>query len=171
MLAEAPGPGRDPIRTVKEEKPGLWARRRLLEPSDEVKQQYPNRWKPGQSGNPAGRPVGARQKIEESFLESLRKKWAAEGDAIVDRVAMNNPEKILEVMARVLPKELAVTVQQTVDPRLKALQQMDAEALAALGGLIDAIKAANVDGEPGAIFQAISENLPSWLATPVIEQK
>jgi hypothetical protein len=30
------------------------------------------------------------------------------------------------------------------------------------------IKAANVDGEPGAIFQAISENLPSWLATPVI---
>jgi len=142
---------------------------------DEVKLQKQNRpahlWKPGQSGNPAGRPVGARQKIEESFLESLRKKWAAEGDAIVDRVAMNNPEKILEVMARVLPKELAVTVQQTVDPRLKALQQMDAEALAALGGLIDAIKAANVDGEPGAIFQAISENLPSWLATPVIEQK
>ena len=44
---------------------------------------------------------------------------------------------------------------------------MDAEALAALGGLIDAIKAANVNGEPEAIFRAISENLPSWLATPV----
>ena len=31
---------------------------------------------------------------------------------IVDRVARDNPEKVLEVMARVLPKELAVTVEQ-----------------------------------------------------------
>ena len=42
--------------------------------------------KAGPEWNPAGRPVGARSKIEESFLESLWKKWEAEGDAIVDRV-------------------------------------------------------------------------------------
>jgi hypothetical protein len=101
----------------------------------------------------------------------LRKKWTAEGDAIVDRVAMNNPEKILEVMARVLPKELAVTVQQTVDPRLKALQSMDAEALAALGGLIDAIKSAKADGcEPGTVFAWVEEDLRARMAVPVIDQ-
>ena len=97
-----------------------------------------------------------------------RAKWAAEGDAIVDRVAMNNPEKILEVMARVLPKELAVTVQQTIDPRLKALQQMDAEALAALGGLVDAIKAAKADGcEPGTVFAWVEEDLRARMAVPI----
>ena len=138
--------------------------------TDDVNKQVANRghWVKGQSGNPAGRPVGARQKIEESFLESLRKKWAAEGDAIVDRVAMNNPEKILEVMARVLPKELAVTVQQTVDPRLKALQSMDADTLAALGGLINAIKEAKADGsEPGTVFAWIEEDLRARMAVPI----
>jgi hypothetical protein len=68
----------------------------------------------------------------------FQRKWEAEGDSIVDRVARDNPEKILEVMARVQPKELAVTVQQQIDPWLK-LQQLDADALVALGGPIDAI--------------------------------
>jgi len=102
------------------------------------------RWLKGSASPSPGRPVGSRSKLGDAFVESLQRKWETEGDSIVDRVAMNNPEKILEVMARVLPKELAVTVQQTVDPRLKALQQMDADALAALGGLIDATKVARL---------------------------
>ena len=62
-------------------------------------------------------------------------------------------------------------IENQLDPRLKTLQNMDAEALAALGGLVDAIKAANVDGDPEAIFKAISENLPAWMATPVLESE
>jgi len=137
--------------------------------TDDVNKQVTNRgnWVKGQSGNPAGRPTGARQKIEESFLESLRKKWAAEGDSIVDRVAMNNPEKILEVMARVLPKELAVTVQQQIDPRLKSLQNLDAEALGALGGVMNAIAAAKVDADPQTIFEVIESDLRARFATDV----
>ena len=81
---------------------------------------------------------------------------------------MNNPEKILEVMARVLPKELAVTVQQTVDPRLKTLQNMDAEALAALGGLVNAIKDAKAeDIEPGIVFAWVEEDLRARMAVPI----
>jgi hypothetical protein len=56
----------------------------------------------------------------------LRKKWEIDGDDIVDRVARDNPEKILEVMARVLPKELAVTVEQRTPGNL------DPDAYAAL---------------------------------------
>jgi hypothetical protein len=104
-------------------------------------------------------------------LKDIGSLWDRRGPEILERLADEEPAKIAAIAYGILPKEAFVKVENIVDPRLKALQQMDAEALAALGGLIDAIKAANVDGEPGAIFQAISENLPSWLATPVIEQK
>ena len=37
---------------------------------DAVPEQYPNRYKPGQSGNPAGRPK--KTKEEEALLEQLK---------------------------------------------------------------------------------------------------
>jgi hypothetical protein len=118
-------------------------------------------WKPGQSGNPAGRPIGARSKIEESFLESLRKKWEAEGDSIIDRVAMNNPEKILEVMARVLPKEVAVSVEQRTPGNLEP------EAWATLRRVLDLIESCKVEGEPQDVFAMIEEDLRARMATEI----
>jgi hypothetical protein len=129
------------------------------------------RWLPGTASPSPGRPVSSRQRIAESLLKDIGSLWDRRGPEILERLADEEPAKIAAIAYGILPKEAFVKVENIVDPRLKALQQMDSEALAALGGLIDAIKAANVDGEPGAIFQAISENLPSWLATPVIEQK
>ena len=71
-------------------------------------------------------------------------------------------------MARVLPKELAVTVRQQVDPRMKALQNIDAEALAALGGLVEAIVAAKADGiPPQKVFEMVEEDLRARMAVPV----
>ena len=59
-------------------------------------------------------------------------------------------------------------VQNELDPRLKALQNMDAEALAALGGLINAIKEAKADGcEPGTVFAWVEEDLRARMAVPV----
>jgi hypothetical protein len=64
-----------------------------------------------------------------------------------------------------------VKVENIVDPRLKALQQMDAEALAALGGLINAIKDAKAeDIEPGTVFAWVEEDLRARMAVPVIDQ-
>lgn len=75
-------------------------------------------------------------------------------------------------MARVLPKELSVTVQQQVDPRLKSLQNLDAEALGALGGIMNAIVEAKAGGvDPGTVFTAIETNLAAWLAKPVLESE
>jgi hypothetical protein len=112
-----------------------------------------------------------RQRISERLLADLAEVWDRRGPDVLERLADEDPSKLAAIAFGILPKEAFVKVENIVDPRLKALQQMDAEALAALGGLIDAIKAANVEGEPGAIFQAISENLPAWMATPVIEAK
>ena len=46
---------------------------------------------------------------------------------------------------------------------------MHGDDLAALSRLLQAIRAAKVDGDAGEIFRTISEDLPSWLAKPVIE--
>jgi hypothetical protein len=124
-------------------------------------------WVAGQSGNPAGRPLGARQKIATQLLEDLQEVWQEKGKTILYRMAIEEPSRLAQIAYGILPKEAFVKVENAIDPRLKALQNMDAEALAALGGLIDAIKAAKVDGEPGKIFAWIEEDLRARLATEI----
>ena len=41
-------------------------------------------WKPGQSGNPKGRPQGSRNKLSEDFLADLHDAWLAFGKAGAD---------------------------------------------------------------------------------------
>src|SRR6516164_9389047 len=112
------------------------------------------RWLKGTPSPSPGRPVSSRHRIAESLLKDIGSLWDRRGPEILERLADEEPAKIAAIAYGILPKEAFVKVENIVDPRLKALQQMDAKALAALGGLVDAIKAANVDGEPGAIFQA-----------------
>jgi len=48
-------------------------------------------WKPGQSGNPAGRPVSSRQKISERLLADLADVWAEHGKDELERLAKDDP--------------------------------------------------------------------------------
>ncbi len=41
-------------------------------------------WKPGQSGNPAGRPVGSRNRLSEKFIADLAEHWQANGEAALN---------------------------------------------------------------------------------------
>ena len=111
------------------------------------------RWLKGIASPSPGRPVGSRSKLGDAFVESLQKKWQAEGDDILDRVARDNPEKVLEVMARVLSKELAVTVEQRTPGGL------DADSYAALRRLLDLIERLKIEGEPQAVFERIEAAL------------
>jgi hypothetical protein len=122
------------------------------------------RWLKGSASPSPGRTPGARNKLGDAFVESLLNKWRTEGDAIIDRVAMNNPEKIVEVMARVLPKELAISVEQRTPGNL------DPESYAALRRVLDLIEAAKVDGDPQSIFEKIEAALRAD-AAKLIEQK
>jgi hypothetical protein len=130
----------------------------------EVMRDERGRWLKGSASPSPGRPVGSRSKLGDAFVESLQRKWQAEGDEIIDRVARDNPEKILEVMARVLPKELAISVEQ------KTPGNLEPEAWAALRRVLDIIQAANVDGDPQAIFERIEASLRADSAT-LIEGK
>jgi uncharacterized protein DUF5681 len=66
------------------------------------------RFRPGQSGNPSGRPRGARSKLGEDFLTQLCEDFAAHGPAAIERVRREDPATYLRVVASLVPKEVKV---------------------------------------------------------------
>ena len=72
------------------------------------KQQVGIPFKPGQSGNPAGRPKGARSKLGEDFLKALQQDFEQNGAAVIAEVREKKPDQYLKVIASILPKEIDI---------------------------------------------------------------
>lgn len=73
-----------------------------------AKQQRGVPFKPGQSGNPAGRPKGSRHKLGEDFLKALQADFAEHGTDAIAKVREQKPDQYLKVIASILPKEIEV---------------------------------------------------------------
>ena len=67
-------------------------------------------WKKGVSGNPAGRPKGARHKLTESFWTDFHKAWQTHGKAALASVAEDDPSTFVRVAATLMPKEAEITL-------------------------------------------------------------
>ena len=65
-------------------------------------------WKPGQSGNPAGRPKGTKHKIQEAFLEDVLAEWQESGKTAIKEASEKNPLGFCQMVAGLLPKEAKV---------------------------------------------------------------
>jgi Family of unknown function (DUF5681) len=68
-------------------------------------QQKPWLFKPGQSGNPAGRPRGARNKLADDFLADAYAQWQQHGSTALETMANTEPAKFCQMVANLLPKE------------------------------------------------------------------
>ena len=67
-------------------------------------------WRPGQSGNLNGRPVGSRSTFSAGFTRDLAEVWAEKGKASMLYTAEKQPAVFFATCARLLPNDVRVTV-------------------------------------------------------------
>lgn len=88
-----------------------------------AKQLDPWKWKPGQSGNPKGRPPNAKQKLSDAFLADMLTAWEANGKAAIDRVIAERPHEFIKAVGAIVPKDISINrepVQELSDDELAA---------------------------------------------------
>lgn len=86
-------------------------------------------WKPGQSGNPAGRPRGSRNKLGEAFIDALYEDFTANGVDAIAQARVADPTGYLRVCASLLPRELKIgradeLSEAEMDERIRSLMDV-----------------------------------------------
>ena len=108
-------------------------------PASAAKNLWPHRFKPGQSGNPLGRPRGGRNKLSEDFVQALYDDFKVHGRGAIVAVREKDPSTYIKVIAQLLPKEVTPT---------RPLEGMsDDELLDAIALLQSQMRGAVIDGE------------------------
>ena len=118
-------------------------------------------WRPGQSGNPNGRPVGTRQAFSAGFLKDLAEVWQAEGRGTMLHTAKTQPATFFAVCARLIPSDVKLTVEQTYGG-------LDPADYAILQAIKESLPAANSES-PQAILEFVQDAVRAHAATKLID--
>ena len=111
-------------------------------------------WRPGVSGNPGGRPLGARARMSEKFLAEVQKYFELEGPALIARVGEEQPAILLQVIAKLLPRDVVFSVSGGV-PQLAPEQRARIAECWLLGQSPDP---AAPEGDSGSSAGALSQH-------------
>jgi hypothetical protein len=130
------------------------------------KKDKPWLWKTGESGNVNGRPKGSRNAFSAIFVGDLTATWAQHGPDVLRKVAIQDPSRFLGVCASVLPKDVALTIEQ------QSPGNLDPADWAIVTEVLQAIKSALpdvADRRPGEVLQLTLDALRAHSAKQVID--
>ncbi len=119
-------------------------------------------WKPGQSGNPKGRPKGSRNKLGANFVDALAEDFAAHGKEALEAMRETAPAAYIKAIAMLLPRDLHV--QHSI---VEQLAEMSVEELKATR---DRIEQKMVMLMSDVEFDAHISKLASWRGQTIIHQ-
>ena len=83
----------------------------MQEPHHVTKVSKATQWKPGVSGNPAGKPIGTRHAFSQGFIRDFALVWQEEGLQAVRKVARKSPESFVAIAAKVCPADVRVSIE------------------------------------------------------------
>jgi hypothetical protein len=72
-------------------------------------------FKPGQVGNPRGRPKGSKHRLSEAFIRAIADDFEAHGVSVVQAVRADDPATYLRIVAGLMPKELVLTDERSLN--------------------------------------------------------
>lgn len=72
--------------------------------------QKPWLFKPGQSGNPAGKPKGAKHRLQEDFVKDVQAAWEAKGAEAITMMIADKPGDFVKMVASLMPKEATLNI-------------------------------------------------------------
>lgn len=65
-------------------------------------------FKPGQSGNPGGKPLGSRNRLQGKFLATLADDFDAHGEQAIKNMRESDPSSYIRAIASLMPKEMEI---------------------------------------------------------------
>ncbi len=119
-------------------------------------------WKPGQSGNPKGRPKGSRNKLGANFVDALAEDFAAHGKEALEAMRETAPAAYIKAIAMLLPRDLHV--QHSIVEQLAELSDEELKAK------MDRVERQLVMRMTDAQFDAHISKLASWRGQVIIPQ-
>jgi hypothetical protein len=117
-------------------------------------------WVKGQSANPAGRPLGSRNKISENVLTAFSLTTGEDAEASLRELRANDPGRFWTIAASLLPREVAVSMQQALPGNL------DPQSFVTLKRVIELIEALAPAADPQNVFTTLEAALIAAYAEP-----
>lgn len=125
-------------------------------------------FKPGQSGNPAGRPKGARVRFSEKFIEALAQDFENHGQTAIVTCRGERPAEYLRICAAIVPKSM---VGEAIPLDLGGMLDTAEGLVAAMDQVMTAVTEGRLSLEQGKVVSDMIETQRRAIETTEIERR